>query len=497
MFAYLIFRDIKSVAPHLSVDILILLLSPTLSFFFFGNMGRAGRGSRGFKKRKETRKQRTSVGMKASRDVAQRSGLVAGKTANANLPQTQSGAGRGEARSLASTSGRTTAGKHDYNGTGTGTSTSTGARREMSSGQSSRALTGNDLEGKSTALTKLGSHHTVERLASQHTPAHSEGQPQNVYRSPTSKRSVQGTKPPRKDLPIAKDIAKSKAGMQMVIEKLCCGDGASFRNRRQLRHGQMYAAPNMQGGIESYCAIDIRSVVLFDHGWRYPYYEVFAETPGAKRKSRPQGPVLSLPKSGTAQSKRALIRRELCKWLSEHKGFALRVGGPGARYNVVETMVFRATEYGRVFMVDNTGDCLIAAVVNAIACLSGMKQAAKARELLSMSRESFQSVRRATRSIESLRINVGLRRVAQELRSIDGIISHGEGVYIVRLLLGNETDHRVVVDCRPGCRLIFDSSDIYPLHLTADALRKCSGKSTGTKCVRAGEVRELYAAGLE
>ena len=60
----------------------------------------------------------------------------------------------------------------------------------------------------------------------------------------------------------------------MVIEKLCCGDGSLGRNRRQLRHGQMYAAPNLQSGIESYSAIDIRSVVLFDHGWRYPRYEL-------------------------------------------------------------------------------------------------------------------------------------------------------------------------------------------------------------------------------
>ena len=198
----------------------------------------------------------------------------------------------------------------------------------------------------------------------------------------------------------------------VAVEKLVWGDGSAARDGRFLKAGQLYGAPNLQGGLESFFPIHICTLSLFDHNCRVPTYDVVAQTTAAKSipGSRwPRSPRISVPLYQDRYIRRQRMARAIGSWLSAHSGFALFIGGPSARDNVHETAPFIIRDSPQVFMEDNTGDCMLAALVSGIDTLKGGESARTALHKLRRVHTFPYSLKSGMRMVQGLGMKIDVK----------------------------------------------------------------------------------------
>lgn len=168
----------------------------------------------------------------------------------------------------------------------------------------------------------------------------------------------------------------------MVVEKIVFGDGSKGKDGRYLEAECLYAALNVQGGIESHHRVDETSLELFEHHGSVPEYKVLLDSPltnSFRDSLTPRSPNITVTKSRPLSRERLL--REVLRWLQNNPGYSLVIGLLGAREVTDSTRSFRLPEI-RLEMVENSGDCLIAATVNEISALHGSYSAGYAKQAL-------------------------------------------------------------------------------------------------------------------
>ena len=147
-------------------------------------------------------------------------------------------------------------------------------------------------------------------------------------------------------------------------------------------------------------------------------------------------------------------------------------------------------------MCAEEGECVAAAIVNAVDILQGRASAERAKQYLLETGRHARSIASCARDIENLCPGYDLRKIPRD--SFDGfrrdkvkwISSLDHGLWIVRFLRSDLFDHCIVVDGTR--RVILDSAESHCLPLNVESLHHCAGGSL--KKVAIAEVRLICPA---
>ena len=274
----------------------------------------------------------------------------------------------------------------------------------------------------------------------------------------------------------------SDATQPFNIESVVCGDG-SRKNGVALRNLVIYASERADGGYESYHEIDGDSLRLSMRGSRK----------GGNWNSRPVSDksrnlkLNSVPKINIPAKKRHnhawkqdKLRHLALRWLYQHRGVALSVGGPGARGDIDEVERYLVKDQGTVYVQEEDGNCLGAAIVNGLDIVRGRTVADSTRDYFEQEIPHFLRLRDTVRLLHDLGTGAEMRKLPKADRAIYNenpfryLASRETGVYIVHLVQHRVVNHAVVIDAHR--KLIIDSEEEYPLTLTEAVLRKCGGE---------------------
>ena len=284
-----------------------------------------------------------------------------------------------------------------------------------------------------------------------------------------------------------------KTAREWGIAKLVRGDGSKSKCGRVLKAGRYYASASLIGGMESFHEIDVQSVKLNTRSDRKVSYRCRRQTPRSAKLPLPRGPRVRFSSGeNTDRQKQAALLKGVISFCSRHPGFAVEVGGPGARDESTSLKDQLVHNFGPLKMKSNDGECYSAAIVNAIDCLKGSELAEKARASLEEHHQQIKNLKQIGRVVNRLRIRCEVRKVkVRELPvgAFDWLGGQSSGVWIVRLVQGNEVDHCVVID--GNRQLILDSAENYPIRLSAECLRLCGGDEVPN--LQVAEIRELRA----
>ena len=180
----------------------------------------------------------------------------------------------------------------------------------------------------------------------------------------------------------------------------------------------------------------------------------------------------------------------------QNPGFAVVFDGPGRRTVSSGDSARVTPEAAEVFMRAEEGECVAAAIVNAVEILQGRASAERAKQYLLETGRHARSIASCARDIEKLYPGYDLRKIppasVDEFRKdkVKWLSSLGHGVWIARFLKSGVFDHCIVVD---GVRkVILDSAELYSLPLSVESLLKCAGGSF--KKVAIAEVRLICPA---
>ena len=265
------------------------------------------------------------------------------------------------------------------------------------------------------------------------------------------------------------------------IESIVCGDG-SRKNGIALRNLVIYASERADGGYESYHEAG-DSLRLSTRGSRR----------GGNWNSRPVSdksqnlnlnavPRINIPgkKRNNHAWKQDKLRHAALRWLYQHRGVALSVGGPGAQGDIDGVEKYLIKDQGTVFVQEEDGNCLGAAIFNALDIVRGRDVATSMREYFEKANPHFLRLRETVRLLHDLGTGAKMR----ELPKTDGstynenpfryLATRETDVYLVHLAQHGVVNHAVVVDARR--KLIIDSDDKYTLTLTEEIPRKCGGE---------------------
>ena len=292
-----------------------------------------------------------------------------------------------------------------------------------------------------------------------------------------------------------------------AIEQLFAGDVSNGVSGQRFLLGHYYASSSLHGGPETFYEIDIKSLRLRMRGGTRVNFNVQPGTSQSrKQKQPPTKPTATVIRKGAWSRRERLLRDVVRRFCSAHPGWSVVIGGPGARTVSHETGKFTEKSAGRIFMSASEGECVVAAIVNAIDVVRGRAAATEAKEYLAEQNPHYLRVATCAAHLQKMRMRCDVRKVpraSKEMFKKDpfgwlGGAAHG--VWIVRLKQRNVVDHCVVVDGVRG--LILDSAEEYPLRLSAEALRLCGGSAaTNLEVAEAREIREVVghveAAGLK
>ena len=285
-----------------------------------------------------------------------------------------------------------------------------------------------------------------------------------------------------------------KADEPWQIERLVAGDGSLGPVGVRLRQGRYYGSAALHGGNETFWEIDIDTVSLRTRAASQVTFSVQAATGMARLKPAPKGNLVVTIRKSYSQSKRQkVLRNAVQAFCKRHPGFAVILGGPGESTVSIDKSSRFQVSAGAVFMQASDGECLAAALVNAVDIVKGRAAAEKARLAVTERSSQYLSIASCARDMHQFCRGFDLRKLQKAdfegFRSdpFGWLGSLHRGVWLVRLVKPRFLDHCVVID---GVRkLIFDSADQYPLGLSADALRMCGGGETEGLLV--AEVREV------
>lgn len=117
------------------------------------------------------------------------------------------------------------------------------------------------------------------------------------------------------------------------IEAVMCGDGQVTLGCT-LDEGQFHATSDQKAGAEQYSPINENSMRLRTRGSRHITWNVVAITSAARaQESVPMGPSVSTAANNMHDKpfKESKLRSAIKTWCADHKGFAVKLGGPGDR----------------------------------------------------------------------------------------------------------------------------------------------------------------------
>ena len=288
--------------------------------------------------------------------------------------------------------------------------------------------------------------------------------------------------------------AMAPGGERWAIERIMRGDGKIVNNIRYYRN-QYYGSSRLSGGREHFHPIEINSLII------RPLK--IAAPPAGKLPSKTRSENAVSSPAGR-RNKRKFRKGSGVKTLAEVKTFCranpgvpLVIGGPGARGDIEGVHGYYAPESevtrGHPYMHSQDGDCVHAALVNAVGILCGHEAAQRAEDFMQQNLNFIPSLRKLTAVVLQLGCHVELRRVPKDERQgiasnpFEWVASRKQGVMLVRLEQAEIVDHCVVVNANAG--VIIDSCEPRSLVLRKQALRLCGGSSASN--LRIAEVRFL------
>ncbi|KAI0558170.1 hypothetical protein FGB62_229g09 [Gracilaria domingensis] len=146
------------------------------------------------------------------------------------------------------------------------------------------------------------------------------------------------------------------------IEKFMAWDGS--RTKKKVGKGHFVAMCSAQNGTESMFPVDIDT--LQSRGWKAVKFSVTAETQNAKRKPMPLPPKPRIHR-GNWRRAGVVIREKVIDWCLENPGFSLTKVGPGKRGSSAEAKEHFKEGKVSVIGARKGGNCLMFAVLNAVA----------------------------------------------------------------------------------------------------------------------------------
>ena len=280
-----------------------------------------------------------------------------------------------------------------------------------------------------------------------------------------------------------------------AIERVLTGDGSRGAANVLLKKGHYYASSTMTGGHESFWEVDIDSMRLSARGGSTVSFAVRTGSAMSRSKSFPKGkPTARISKGHSKSEMRRVLREVVKKFCNENPGFAVILGGPGARDGNEPLKAHTIEIKGEIFMRAVEGQCVAAAMINAVDALKGPSEAKLAAEYLGEKNPQYLRLSSCADDMHKICRGCRVRKVPKSVKkefNEDRFLWLGRlerGVWIVRLVRQQESDHCLVVD---GLRkLIIDSSEQYPLRLCEEALRLCGGD--GENELEVAEVLEVY-----
>ena len=180
------------------------------------------------------------------------------------------------------------------------------------------------------------------------------------------------------------------------------------------------------------------------------------------------------------------LSSEVESWCFLNPGFAVILGGPGAREPMEELAKYVVKK--KMVARDAQHPCAIAATVNAVQCIKGIKEGVKALQEFTREVVKGKGIGEQVGKVASLGLGLQSKNCRKEKNffCFGGYGVAEERVLVVRLVGPGSFDHAVCVDLWRG--LIYDGDSSFPLRLTTDALRLCAGGGPGA---RIAEVREV------
>lgn len=291
---------------------------------------------------------------------------------------------------------------------------------------------------------------------------------------------------------------KSSSKGAWSIDRIMVGDGTTSPGGVKALLGRFYGSAVSHGAQESFWEIDGSSVCLSTRGASEVRYSIKPVTQMARAKGVPRKELkIAIRKSDSRRQRQQALQRGVKEFCRKNPGFAVLLGGPGDRTGSRDILKHVTQNRGEVFMRAAEGECLTAALVNAVAVLEGPTVATDVKRQLCESSLQYRSLASCGRVLHTLCRKFDLRKVPKEYMQcfradpFGWLGSLDWGVWIVRLVKPRVLDHCIVVD---GARkLIFDSAEQYPLRLSAEVLRLCGG-GEGDK-LHVAEAREVHPEG--
>ena len=283
-----------------------------------------------------------------------------------------------------------------------------------------------------------------------------------------------------------------------AIERIVSGDDMRSPSGIKLHMERFYGSAVSHGGHETFWEIDVDTVSLSTRGASRICYKIKAATAMARLKGAPTKELeIPIRKSASRQRRQRALLKSVKDFCSKNPGFAVLLGGPGDRQARKDTSGFSDASAGEVFMRAKDGECLAAAITNAVFTLEGRALAEEAQRLLTGRSSHYRSVASCGRAMHKLSRKFDLRKVPKshmegfKKNKFEWLGNLDWGVWIVRLVKPRILDHCVVVD---GIRkLVIDSAEKHPLVLSSEVLRLCGGGEGEN--LHVAEAREVRLAG--
>ena len=306
----------------------------------------------------------------------------------------------------------------------------------------------------------------------------------------------------REDAGVVPGMSMSESGSRgdeepWNIARVFAGDGSAGASGKSFQLGHFYAAATLTGGTENFYEIDIESLRVKTRGSEKPSFSVQYGTKQSKKKPLPGLiPRARICKKDKWSKRERLIRMAIKRYCLQNPGIAVIFGGPGKRTVSSGGSTRGSFKSMPIYMRADDGECLVAAVVNAVEILQGSDSAEKAKQYLIDAGRHARSVANCVKDIHKVCPGYDLRKVPRaaiqqfQRDKFEWISSLDHGIWLVRLLKANVLDHCIVVD---GVRrVILDSAEQYALPLTVEALHHCGGKGAGKLVI--AEVRRMCSA---
>ena len=316
---------------------------------------------------------------------------------------------------------------------------------------------------------------------------------------PFADPEIPSIRPKRRDPPIGRaQRCNDPSNATFTIESIVCGDGRKTNSGITLKDNVWYASERLDGGGEFYYEIDPQSIVLSTRGGRTGGgWHTRSLTGSEATDGQVRGPRINIPKK--KRKNHTWVKNKLkdgvLKYCTENRGRAVSIGGPGARDEIADVDKYLVQDHGEILVKQNDGNCITAAIVNALDAVAGREIAASVQEYFYEVNPHYLKIREATPVLNDLRTCVEMRKIPKGERALFDenpfayLACRGSGVFIAHVFQPKVVSHTIVVDA--GRKLIIDSSEDYPMRLSEELLRKCGGEQATE--LRIGEVAMIVS----